>query len=798
MLIPSVKTIRRILIGVICAVTLAALINYLSFMRRRPRDDGNHPPMISTEFRSAAEGVEINVREGSKLRFTVHASRLRETIQDKNYLEGIAASDFNQDGSVRNSIYSDSAVYDQGRKILDFDGDVRIVLGDGTELRADALYYDLNTEIGKIPGNMLFVSKNVYGLARDAGFFRNEDRLELGGEVVFSLNRDNSDAVHDASEGAIRASAERGTCLLAENRIIFLGGVLLASPDMGALSADAVDIRLDGGRNKIISMTASGRVEYEMRSRDGTGFISGGRMVFSTGDTGALEKALISEQADLLMKTADGDRTLTAGEIEMFMDSETGAIGEIRGINGADFLDRRGAEETRASGEEIIAAFADDGRRIRNVRVSGRSRLVFGGTGNASNELRAETIIARFQEDGESIEILTANSGVRLDFDSSGMNATRTLLASGLEINFAGKYPESGEVSGAATFEEALYAPRMTRRLKAERMWFDFFPGSGQIRSLTAKVGVSAVYERAASSSENSGMEHYETYSDSLEAFFMFVNGTSTLWMAEQSGNFRFVSNGRSASADRGKYNADIGKLTLTGFPEIIDGGGRISGDRIEYDTVAGELIVFGKVRALLDARQGKGNLFQAGFQAGGGSSPVVVSAEELRYRTADASFRFSGDVIAMTESQQVSAREITIDGSGNMDAKDDVRHRIHDAAADAIIESGSMEYLRDKGLIRYSVKVEMKSKELMFSSNVLTATLDDEMEAIRRVLAEGNVLVRHDGRVVRAEAAEWIPAASKFVVTGAPAVIDDPERGRSMARRITYFQDQDRITLEP
>ena len=806
MRIPSVKITRRILIGVIGAVALAALVNYLAVILRRPRDDGNRPPMISTEFRRAAEDVEVFVRKGADLRFTVRARRLRETIQDRNYLEGIEASDFNRDGSVRNSIYSDRAVYDPGRKIIDFDGNVRIFISDGAELRADALYYDLNTEIGEIPGNMEFLASNVYGSARDARFFRDEDRLELGGEVVFSLNRSNTAVDADISEGSIRADADRGTCLLAENRIMFSGGVRVESQDMGALSAETADIKLNNDRSKIDHMTASGRAAYEMRSHDGTRFISGGRMFFTVGATGVLENVLISEHADLLMKSAAGERTLSAGEIEMFMDSANGAISAIRGTDSVDFLDRRGVEETLAVGDEIYAEFADAGGRIRNVRLSGKSRLALTGTGNAANELRAETIDARFQKEGDNIEVLTADGGARWFFDPSGADAARTLLASKLEIRYAGNYPESGEASGAVMLEEAVSAERMTRLLKAEKIWFDFFPAAGQIKSLTAEDGVSAVYRRAADSSGSSGMEHYETSSDSLEAFFRLVNGaglgagadTVSLWKAAQSGNFRFISDGRSASADRGEYDADSGKLTLIGSPEIFDAAGRISGDRIEYDPGADEMIAHGLVRAVFDARQSKGNLFQAGLQTGGDASSVVVTAEELRYRTAEARFRFSGGVLALTEKQQLGAREITIDGDGNMNAVGGVLHRIQETGAAAIIESGRMEYLRDEGLIRYSDKVEMKSEELMLSTGVLNATLDGEMKNFRRVIAEENVLLRHDGRVCSGDVAEWIPETSIFVFTGNPAIIDDPARGRSMARRLTYFQDADRITLEP
>ena len=96
------------------------------------------------------------------------------------------------------------------------------------------------------------------------------------------------------------------------------------------------------------------------------------------------------------------------------------------------------------------------------------------------------------------------------------------------------------------------------------------------------------------------------------------------------------------------------------------------------------------------------------------------MTAEELRYWTAETRFRFSGGVLALTENQQLGAREITIDGNGNMNAAGGVLHRIQETGTAAIIESGHMEYLRNEGLIRYSGKVEMKSKELVFSADIL------------------------------------------------------------------------------
>ena len=799
-----IRTIRYILIGVIGIVSLSVLFNYLAVVMRKPRDDVKQPPMISTELRSAAEGVEIFVRKGSDLRFTVRARRLTETVRSRNILEGIEASDFNYDGSVRNIIYSDMAVYDPDRRMLEFDGNVRVLLGDDVELHANAMYYDLETEVGAIPGKMEFLSGNVSGRARDARFFRNEDRLELGGEADFLLTNYATDA-DQASNRDVRATAARGTCLTTGNRILLSGGVRIEAPDMGVLSADAVDVELNRDRSKIAYMTASGDAFYEMRSGDIERFISGDRMVFTAAATGSLEKALISNNANLQVKSMDEEQTLRAGEIELLLDSSTGAISEINGTTGADFHVRRGVEETLAVGDTIYAVFAADAAgKVKNARISGHSLFSIKNAGNAANELRSETIEARFREENGDMENLAADGGVYWKYEQSGASPARTLLAENLELRYAdaGNYPESGEASGMVTIEETS-ADMTAWQLKAGRMLFEFFSVPGQIKSLTAEGGVRAIYDRAASHPEHPGSfvnsqtqfpGRYQTSSENLVVLFVPGKGTSVLRRATQSGNFRFVSDGRSAAADSGEYDAVVGKLTLTGAPEILDAAGRINSDSVEYDLVADELLASGRVRAVINVRQSGESL----FQTGDGASPVVVTAEALRYRLSTEVFQFSGGVDAMAERQQLHASEIAIGGGENMTADGGVIHRIYEAGADAIIQSGQMKYLRDEGVIRYSGKVEMKSGELALSADTLNAAMDNKARDVRHVTAQGNVFLRHDGRTCRGDAAEWIPATSGYIVTGSPAMLDDPARGRSMARRLTYVQDEDRITLEP
>ena len=815
---PIVRTIRRVLIVVICAVTLAVSANYLIITMRKP-DADKTSEMISSELKHAAEGVEILVKKGSELRFTIHALRLRETIDDRSYLEGIDASDFNLDGSIRNSIRSEKAIYDQGLKILDFSDDVRMSLDREIELRASSLHYDLNTETGVVSGKMELRSRSVSGHARGVSFFRSEERLEFGDEVNFFMNRRNEhfNTESISSNEMIQASAGQGTFLLAENRILFADGVRIESPEEGMLSGDAVVVELSPDRNQIISMAASGRVIYEMQDRMETRSLGGDRVTFSARTNDALDMILISGQAHLNVKSAERTHHLSAEEIDLTLNASTGGIRELTGKIAARFQSGLGNEDLVATGDVIHAVFADNAT-LRDVRVDGHARFSQASTvsdGKTANELQAGAIQARFRTGGVvGMQNLLATEAVRWTFSQSQSdidnhvsphNLTRTMTASELEIRYAEdmNYPESGDASGGTVFEENDVVARQLRRLAAERLSFHFFPGIGQIQKLTAEHNVRTAYERAATSSGKNVTENYETFSNYLEALFELHNRTSVIAKARQWENFSFRSNERLASAGHCEYEAAGRKLVLTDMPEISDAAGRVSGEHMEYDLGSESLLVRGGVRAVLNtqtAGRGKADLFPNSDS----SAPIVVTAEEMRYRLANEQMQFLGDVWVLTEGQQLHGLELLMEGSERMTVHGDVAHRIWQAntvgakTVSAFVESNDMEYRRHDGTIRYLGGVSLKSDELLLSADTLDVLLDEAAANFRSVQAVGEVVVRHEERVVRGDTAEWEMSSGRVIVTGDPAEIDDPARGKSFARRLAYVQNGNSITLEP
>jgi len=836
MRVPSIRILRRILIGVISVVMLAIALNFLIVALRKSRSVQPDLPMISIDLKRSAEGIEVLVHENAELRLKINARRLRETHAGKSILEDVDASDFNSDGGARSSIHSDEAEYDPEKKRVDFLGNVRVSLDNDIELFAPELNYDLNTGIGVIYGKTQMISRNASGHARGVSFFRNEKRLELESEIDFVLTHKsgNTDNPVDKTE-EIHATSANAICFLESNRILFEGNVRVTSPEAGVLTGDSVSITLTSDRKQVISVVVDGQSAYEARRPDGNISLSGERMIFETGENGELKEILISGQAYLMAKTRNSEQTLRATRIRLDWDSRTNAFKEIQGEASVDFILKRVDEETHASGDWIGVMFAPDSGLLRDVQISGHAEFTVKNDRQAetrnlkseTNALRANKIHARFREfNGRAgVENLQADGDVRLNF-SQGTDGANTLASSALEIQYAinGDYPESGSASGNAVIEEILNAATLRRRIGAEHIRFRFFPGNGKIRSLAAEKNVQTIQERKISSNGNPVMERYQTFSDYFESRFTLRAGEAVFDWASQWGNFRFRDGERSATADRCEYNVSEQKLVLTGaltpaFAEIVDGdGSRVSSGRIEYDIEKKFLRAVGGARVTPGGRLGKGSL----FQASGNAVPVVVTADEVRYYAREAEqigkdiarstevcgfrpaevrlqalFQFIGNVRALSESQQLSARTLEITGDGDsLTAGGEVRHRLLQGAG-AVIESKCMEYRRDRNTVHYAGGVSLESGEFSMAANILDGALDEKGENIRNVRAEGNVVARYQKRVCRGNAAEWIPEFSRYVITGDPVEIDDPEKGRSFARRLTYHQADDKIVLE-
>jgi lipopolysaccharide export system protein LptA len=232
----------------------------------------------------------------------------------------------------------------------------------------------------------------------------------------------------------------------------------------------------------------------------------------------------------------------------------------------------------------------------------------------------------------------------------------------------------------------------------------------------------------------------------------------------------------------------------------------------MEYDLKHKILAIHGKVWSTLSAKEGKG----AFMGSSAASSPAVVAADEMQYWTESGQARYKGNVRLLSEDQQLQTQFLDIFGGGErIEAQGGVRHLIsrkdvaeaslpsnkpkgtgNSQSAPILVKSSRLNYSKGSGALAYSGNVTVRSGNLSLSSGTLDAFLDKE-KRFEHATARGEVQIRQGDRECMGEVADWFVDTGKLVVSGNPAEVYDPGRGRSFARRLTSFSADDRILLE-
>jgi len=113
------------------------------------------------------------------------------------------------------------------------------------------------------------------------------------------------------------------------------------------------------------------------------------------------------------------------------------------------------------------------------------------------------------------------------------------------------------------------------------------------------------------------------------------------------------------------------------------------------------------------------------------------------------------------------------------------------------LIRSSHLRYLKTENSVHYTGGIILESEDLWMSSGSLDAVFEEEGRRVERAAARDKVHIRQAGREVKGDSGDYYLAPGKFVVLGQLAEISDPDKGRSSARRLTFFSADDRILLE-
>lgn len=818
-----VKTASRSLIGLIVVVLLAVLGNYLFTMLRPASAPKKAPEILSTEMRRAVTGLDISVNREGASQSKIRARELLETRMGKSLLEGIEAWDVNADGSVHNEIRSRKAEYDAERRTADFSGDVRVFFGEGIEVRTESLHYDWNSGIGETHDPLQFFFGGSSGKARGMRFDQKHKNLALRSEVDLVFPQERAGPGGSGS-GRIRATADRAYATEETLQALLQGNARVES-DTALLSAGSLLAVVGPDRKRVKSITADGGGFYESREEGETRRMTGHRIIFNLGEaSGELENISVLGEAGFSSVSPDGEKSLNGAEIFVEMDPARGIPTQIASRTAARLRIQRGAEKTLLSGERLTARFAPATEAFESVHVAGRAAMSIQGAADSSGQdLQAEEIRLSFRQlEGEAaIEKLQAKGSVAWTLmpeqgkGGARREPSRTLAASQLEMHFSpeGNSLESGHAAGEVVVTEASDA-RHVRRMTADDARFFFFSGGNRLKNISADGHVRVAYEKGSSPSAGAAVERFRSESDKLRANFDLVDGESAVRTFSQWGSFRYIDEAWTATAKLCDYDADKGVLVLQGSPRIVsEETGATTGDRMEYDLAGKILSVKKHVRSKLAANGGK-SFFGPSSAS---SSPSIILADMLQYWTENGRARYTGRVQLLSESGQLQTKSLEVaKGGERVDAEGEVVHLMPGRESSAsgaskeepkkasnsgdlpmIIESSGMTYLKEKNAITYMGNVRLRHDTLNLSSGSLEAVLDKRGNRVESATARDNVVIHQLDRECKGDTAHYYLNPGKFVVVGNPAEIVDPGKGRSYARRLTFFTADDRILID-
>ncbi len=834
MQVVHIKLIRKLLFGLILLVLGAVAFNYVQTFRRRARLVTQAAKILSTEMARSADSFERSEYDNGLPRFTLKAQRLLETRQGKSLLEGIEASDRNPDGSKRNQIRSKRADYDRDAQKAFFYDDVRILTSQGAEIRTNSLRYDLKANIGETEDKLELISRQVHGWARGVYYDHDRQQLTLKADVDLTLERSVRDREGKNQIETLRARSQRAY-YAEDGRTIRWEGAARIDSDTATLSGERIEATFTEDKKRLTSLVCLGNALYRSKDPADSRALQGDRMDFGINhESGSLEWIDVNGHAAFETRSEGPGQVLRGTGIRVELDPDESVPKNIRAHGTVEFRDKRETEETVVFGEQLEAAFLPKSTLLENMRVWAGAHMTSRDTRDGGIEdLRADEIRMHFRNSGgrsamqrldaERSVKWTSTPGKKGEGKSSG--SVRSLDAAKLLMLYSdlGDFLESGRADGNVLLSgmpATGSAQTEIRRMKADEVRFSFFPKGNKVKVIEGEGHVQVLYSRPADPTRGSQQEESTATSSNLKAVFRESDGAAET--ISQWGDFAFEDGVRKAASGRSDYSADKDLLVLRDSPRITDTNGTTTGEIISYDRKEKTLLVEKRVRSVLTP---SGTSENTPFSSASGStSPSVVTADEMKYWTDGGQIRYSGNVQMLSENSQLQARNLVVYDAGvRIEADGEVKHVLprtamaqgqkpspqaapktgpapkkdSSAGAPILIRSSHLRYLKAENSVHYTGNVTLESEDLWMASESLDAVFEEEGRRVERAAARGKVHIRQAGREVKGDSGDYYLAPGKFVVLGQLAEISDPEKGRSSARRLTFFSADDRILLE-
>jgi lipopolysaccharide export system protein LptA len=735
-------SIPRLRIGfaIIAIATVLTVVGFYSYARYRVhRALKDIPEKLGIEIQQSTDNFSLSKSEGGHTLFTIKASKAIQYKQGGHaQLKEVSIIVYGRHSERFDQIYGSSFEYDPQAGTVSANGDVMIDLqanGDAAKSPDQATPKELKNPIHLKTSGLVFNQKT--------GIAHTDQSLEFR---VPQASGSATGATYDSKENRLtldsnvvmQASGEHGATIHAHSAVV--------TRDPQQISMQSVLVTQPGSNfeankvdvfvrddNTIDKVIANGDVRMRRTASNGFDILSP-RAELTMGAKNTVTAAQFTGGVKF-----DGSGNSAASGTAGRMDLEFAANNRVRIVHVRDnvhFAQMPGAGKTQNAGELTAPAldlYTRGGRAIDHADTIGSSTIVLQQGATAKAGDRTTIVADHF----------------RADFGKD--NKVSTVRG---EKNARIVFSTTGEPDKVTTSDELLAQ----------------FAPSGGIASLT------------------------------------------------QHGNFDFqqAAAGKApaqhATADRAQYTPDNDSLALSGSPRITDGGMTITAQQIRVNRRTGDAFAQGEVKTTYSEikPQPNGALLATG-------DPIHVTARNMNAQRQSGIARYTGGARLWQGPNIVDApsiefdrtqRSLTAQGQTSLPVSS-VFVQVDKAgkATPVVVTAAKLTYLDTDRRAKFSGGVIARGQDatiaadqvdvILFPVNAQKVANATGPAQLQQIVAGPHVVIQETGRRATGEKLVYTAQDARFVLSGGPPQISDPERGTIRGDSLTFYSRDDRVIVE-
>lgn len=772
------KLIRIGLISLIFFIAFAIVWSLISRQQESPALPS--PPLLSPEIARRSTKFEYSEHKSGRIVFTVDAETSTETVNRIHTLKKVSLNYYGHSSTPSDVIWGEEAVYRIEDRLMEFSGDVRILLADGTEVFSERLIADLAREVMTIEENFRFQRGRMLGAGSSMTYALPQRQIRVLGGLRLAVS---------SNSGPVEAGSDAALYRLREH-VIELSGNSHIQGTESRLSGDRLTVFLteDSHIQKILSF---GHCELQLGSPKS---FSGDRIngffgvnlerqgyfeVLSGESEAGPTRAVYREHGDGGVNTIEADRIVGSPRGQGIR--EWGALQRIAAQGDVQLrLPQLGIERSRAG--HLVGTFFQDGISLQEVSLRGAVSVTRrrGLPKSVSEELQCERLRLQL-ESAHLLKTVTAKGNVNVKVHSPGHY--RHLLARDVvRAQYQDGLPKRVLASGGCRLESRSQSEK--NLLTAPSLEIGY--RQGLVRRVLGKGGTQLILER--------GGKRRRTRSEKVEV--QYENGK--VEKAIQSGEFHFWQedpSGAELESAYATFEPVSQKTTFSGdeSPRLrLPGDGDASASetfaqRFRLDQETDEIEGLGLVRSVF---QGKDSL-------------IIITAERMdanpesgwinyysRPRIVQRSNTITGKLVRYSLSDQRLLVEDEVD-STFVDEDELEGRRYHIVANHLVYEPAELR-------ARYEGNVKVETRDLFIEAPFVEFLFSAaQSNRLQQMIASGGVRIRGEDRNAEGERAIHFPHEEKVVLTGAPARIVESAGHQAAGSQLTFFVGDERILVE-